>query len=86
MIFKESLKDKTVNKDENIKSLSILLEPEREYKLKRIRIAYTDKVKPVSKSKLIKTAIDNLIKDVEEQDSEEEALEYIRRLYKEAEF
>jgi len=85
MIFEETLKDKTVIKDSKPKALTMALEVEREYNLKRMAKAYEMKVKKISKSKLIKIAIDNLVKDVEEL-PEEEAIQYIRSLYKEAEF
>lgn len=85
MLFEETLKEKTVIKESKAKALTIQLETEREYNLKRIAKAYELKVKKVSKSKLIKMAIDNLIADVEKL-PEEEAIEYIRSLYKEAEF
>ena len=42
-------------------------------------------IKVVSKSKLIKMAIDNLVNEIEGL-PEEEALSYLRNLYKEAEF
>ena len=86
MLFEETLKEKTVVKESKPKALTMQLEAEREYKLKRIAKAYELKVKKISKSKLIKMAIDNLIADVEEQASEEEAIQYLRNLYKEAEF
>ena len=85
MLFEETLKNKTVVKEPEAKSLTVTLEIEREYNLKRIRIAYSNNIKKISKSKLIKMAIDNLINDVEDL-PEEEALEYLRNLYKEAEF
>ncbi len=86
MLFEETLKEKTVVKESKPKALTMQLEAEREYKLKRMAKAYELKVKKISKSKLIKMAIDNLIADVEEQASEEEAIQYLRNLYKEAEF
>lgn len=85
MLFEETLKGKTVVKESKPKALTIQLETGREYNLKRMAKAYELKVKKVSKSKLIKMAIDNLIADVEKL-PEEEAIEYIRNLYKEAEF
>lgn len=85
MLFEEILKDKTVIKDSQTKALTIALEIEREYNIKRITKAYGLKVKKISKSKLIKMAIDNLVNDIEEL-PEEEAIQYLRSLYKEAEF
>ena len=84
MLFEELLKEKTITK-EKPKALTIKLETEREYNLKRIVKAYGIEVKKISKSKLIKMAIDNLIADIEEL-PEEEAIQYLRNLYKEAEF
>ena len=85
MLFEETLKDKTVVKESKPKGFQFTLETKREYELKRIRKAYSIKVKKISKSKLIKMAIDNLIADIEEL-PEEEAIQYLRNLYKEAEF
>ena len=85
MIFEKTLEEVEVVKDLKPKALTMQLEEGREYNLKRIAKAYGIKVKKISKSKLIKIAIDNLVKDVEEL-PEEEAIEYIRSLYKEAEF
>lgn len=85
MLFEETLKEKTVPKPDSITRVRIDLEAERELGLKRIMKAYNIKVKKISRTKLIKMAIDNLINDLEGL-SEEEAIEYIRTLYKEAEF
>lgn len=85
MLFEETLKEKTVPKPDSITRVRIDLEAERELGLKRIMKAYNIKVKKISRTKLIKMAIDNLINDLEDL-SEEEAIEYIRTLYKEAEF
>lgn len=85
MLFEETLKEKTVPKPDSITKVRIDLEAERELGLKRIMKAYNIKVKKISRTKLIKMAIDNLINDLEGL-SEEEAIEYIRSLYKEAEF
>lgn len=85
MLFEETLKEKTVPKPDSITKVRIDLEAERELGLKRIMKAYNIKVKKISRTKLIKIAIDNLINDLEGL-SEEEAIEYIRSLYKEAEF
>lgn len=85
MLFEDILKEKTVVKDSKAKALTIQLETEREYNLKRMAKAYELKVKKISKSKLIKMAVDNLVADVEKL-PEEEAIQYLRNLYKEAEF
>lgn len=80
-----NIKRKKVPKPDSITKVRIDLEAERELGIKRIMKAYNIKVKKISRTKLIKMAIDNLINDLEEL-SEEEAIEYIRSLYKEAEF
>ena len=85
MLFEETLKEKKVPKPDSITKVRIDLEAERELGLKRIMKAYNLKVKKISRTKLIKMAIDNLINDLEDL-SEEEAIEYVRTLYKEAEF
>lgn len=85
MLFEDTLKEKQVAKPSNKTKVRIDLEPERELGLKRIMKAYNLKVKKISRTKLIKMAIDNLINDLEDL-SEEEAIEYVRTLYKEAEF
>lgn len=85
MLFEDTLKEKQVAKPSNKTKVRIDLEPERELGLKRIMKAYNLKVKKISRTKLIKMAIDNLINDLEGL-SEEEAIEYVRTLYKEAEF
>ena len=90
MVLEETLKETglTVVKPTEEKSIRIDLEPKREYELQKINKVYSKNVlkKKLGRTKLIKMAIDNLIKDIEEQDSEEQALEYLRALYKEAEF
>lgn len=85
MLFEETLKEKTVPKPEKDVQVRIDLEPKREFELQKIIKAYGT-VKKLSRTKLIKMAIDNLIINIEEQASEEEAIEYLRSLYKEAEF
>lgn len=88
MVFEETLKknDIRVIKPSNVTKIRIDLEPEREQKIQQIKTAYSNEIKKISRTKLIKIAIDNLIVTIEEKDSEEEALEYLRSLYKEAEF
>ena len=65
------------------------LEPKRENELQKINKVYSKEVfsntKKLGRSKLIKIAIDNLIRELEGL-PEEEAIEYVRSLYKEAEF
>lgn len=88
MVFEETIEelDLKVNKPNRISKIRIDLEPERELKLQQIIKVYTAKNRKISRTKLIKMAIDNLIVDVEEQPSEEEGIEFLRSLYKEAEF
>ena len=85
MVFEETLKEEVIVKPTKAVHYGAILDAERQYNLLRIMKAYSKEIKPISKAKLIKLAIDNLIKDVEEL-PEEEGLEYIRSLYKEAEF
>ena len=85
MLFEEKSKGLGLEKPTTETKVRIDLEPERELGLKRIMKAYNLKVKKISRTKLIKMAIDNLINDLEDL-SEEEAIEYVRTLYKEAEF
>ena len=90
MVFEETIKELNLRiiKPTKYSKIRIDLEPEREYKLQQINKVYSQKIlnKRIGRTKLIKMAIDNLIADVEKQASEEEGLEYLRTLYKEAEF
>ena len=86
MLFEEKKEGMQINKPFNKTKVRIDLEPEREYNLQVIRKVYSKEIKKISRTKLLKMAIDNLINDVEEQASEEEGIEYLRTLYKEAEF
>lgn len=90
MIFKEKLKETNFRPTDKITKVRLDLEPKRENELQKINKVYSKEVfsnnKKLGRSKLIKMAIDNLIADVNEQASEEEAIEYLRTLYKEAEF
>ena len=87
MVFEETLKKLNLNilEPTETKNITFKLETKREYNLLRLKEVYSKEIKPISKTKLIKIAIDNLINDVEKL-PEEEGLEYIRSLYKEAEF
>ena len=86
MLFEETLKDTVVIKPEEIKPYTLhTLEPEREYNIRRIKKACLKKWKKIPNSKVIKLAIDNLVNDLEDL-TEEEAIEYMRELYKDAEF
>ena len=86
MLFEEKSKGLGLEKPTTETKVRIDLEPEREHKLQVIKEVYSNNVKKISRTKLLKMAIDNLVADVEEQASEEEGLEYLRTLYKEAEF
>ena len=87
MVFEETIEEQKINliKPNSKTKVRIDLEPEREFNLQQIKKAYSKKVKTISRTKLLKMAVDNLIKDVEDL-PEEEGLEYLRTLYKEAEF
>ena len=91
MVFKEKLKELDFKGTVKPKTqVRIDLEPKRENELQKINLVYSNELllndKKIGRTKLIKMAIDNLIRNVEEQASEEEAIEYLRTLYKEAEF
>ena len=86
MVFEEKSKGMVLDKPTSKTKVRIDLEPEREQKLKVLRKVYSKEVKKISRTKLLKMAIDNLVADVEEQASEEAGIEYLRTLYKEAEF
>lgn len=86
MLFEEKSKGLGLEKPTTETKVRIDLEPEREYKLQVIKNVYSNNIKQISRTKLLKMAIDNLVADVEEQASEEEGLEFLRNLYKEAEF
>ena len=87
MVFEETIEEQKINliKPNSKTKVRIDLEPEREFNLQQIKKAYSKKVKKISRTKLLKMAVDNLIKNVEDL-PEEEGLEYLRTLYKEAEF
>ena len=86
MLFEEKSKELGLKKPTTETKVRIDLEPEREHKLQVIKNVYSNNIKQISRTKLLKMAIDNLVADVEKQASEEEGLEYLRNLYKEAEF
>ena len=87
MIFEETLTGaEGVVKPDKLTSYTMKLEPEREENIKRIIKASDIKYKHISKAKLLKLCIDNLVKDLKECKTEAEAIEYLRSLYKEAEF
>ena len=76
--------------DKQITKVRIDLEPKRENELQKINLTYSNKYlwnnKKIGRTKLIKMAIDNLVADLNEMDSQEEQLQYLKNLYKEAEF
>ena len=90
MLFEEKIKETNYRPTDKITKVRLDLEPKRENNLQKINKVYSKEVfsnnKRLGRSKIIKMAIDNLIADGEEQASEEEAIEYLRNLYKEAEF
>ena len=90
MLFEDKVKRTNYSPTKQYKKVRIDLEPERENKLQIINKVYSNEVysnnRRLGRTKLIKMAIDNLIADVEEQASEEEAIEFLRGLYKEDEF
>lgn len=90
MIFEEKIKETNFRPTDKITKVRLDLEPKRENELQKINKVYSKEVfsnnKKLGRSKLIKMAIDNLIAYVEKQASEEEAIVYLRTLYKEAEF
>ena len=90
MVFEEKLKEVQFTATGTKTKVRLDLEPKRENELQKMNIIYSKELllnsKKIGRTKLIKMAIDNLIADVEEQTSEEEAVEYLRTLYKEAEF
>ena len=89
MLFEEKIKETDFRPTEKISQVRLDLEPKRENELQKINKVYSKEVfsnnKKIGRTKLIKRAIDNLTNDLEEL-SEEEAVEYLRSLYKEAEF
>lgn len=74
------------NSDRKLKLVNVYFEPARLTKVDEIKAVYENEVKTVSRIKIIKMAVDNLVKDLEALPSEERAVEYLRELYKEAEF
>lgn len=89
MLFEEKIKETDFRPTEKISQVRLDLEPKRENELQKINKVYSKEVfsnnKKIGRTKLIKMAIDNLTNDLEGL-PEEEAVEYLRSLYKEAEF
>lgn len=91
MVFEEKLKEVEFNPTEKHKTqVRIDLEPNRENELQKINLVYSKKFllnnKKIGRTKLIKMAIDNLVADLTKLESEEEQLQYLNRLKKEADF
>lgn len=72
--------------DRKLRPINVNFEPARLTKVDEIKAVYEHEVKSISRIKIIKMAVDNLINDLEALPSEEKAIEYLRELYKEAEF
>ena len=89
MVFEEKIREFHFNPTKVKTKVRLDLEPKRENELQKMNLIYSKELllgnKKLGRTKLIKMAIDNLIRDVEEL-PEEEGLEYLRTLYKEAEF
>lgn len=90
MVLEEKAKDVNFKDKNSISKVRIDLEPKRENELQKMNLVYSKKFllndKKVGRTKLIKMAIDNLIADLNKMDSEEEQLQHLNNLYKEAEF
>lgn len=91
MVFEKKIEENSIYivKPTSKTKVRIDLEPKREFELQKINKTYSKEVfsndKRIGRTKLIKMAIDNLIADLEKL-PEEEAIEYLRTVYKEAEF
>jgi len=72
--------------DRKLRPINVNFEPARLIEVDTVKAVYGNEVKSISRIKIIKMAVDNLIKDLEALPSEEKAIEYLRELYKEAEF
>lgn len=91
MVFEEEVKDLNFKATTKPKTqVRLDLEPKRENELQKINLTYSKKFllddKKIGRTKIIKMAIDNLIADLNEMDSQEEQLQYLNRLKKEADF
>lgn len=91
MVFENKIEENSINvvKPNSKTKVRLDLEPKREFELQKINRTYSKVIysneKRIGRTKIIKMAIDNLIADLEKL-PEEEAVEYLRTLYKEAEF
>lgn len=83
MLFNE--KKEGLELKQHSKYLNVTLESERLEELAVIKAVYSNEVKPISITKLVKLSIDNLVNDLEEL-PEEKAVEHLKELYKEALF
>ena len=91
MVLEEKIKEVHFIPTEKPKTqIRIDLEPKRENELQKMNLIYSKTFllnnKKIGRTKLIKMAIDNLIADLNNLDSEEEQLQHLNNLYKEAEF
>lgn len=91
MVFENIISEEHINfhPTDRVTKVRIDLEPKRENELQKINKAYSKLVfnnaKRLGRVKVIKLAIDNLLTDLDKLDDKEQ-LEYLRALYKEAEF
>ena len=91
MVFEKKIEEHNIKifKPSSKTKVRLDLEPKRENELQKINKVYSKEVyfdeKKIGRTKIIKMDIDNLIADLEKL-PEEEAVEYVRTLYKEAEF
>lgn len=91
MVFENIISEEHINfyPTDKVTKVRIDIEPKRENELQKINKAYSKLVfnnsKRLGRVKVIKLAIDNLLTDLDKLDDKEQ-LEYLRALYKEAEF
>lgn len=91
MVFENTISEENINlyHTDNVTKVRLDLEPKRENELQKINRVYSKLVfnnaKRLGRVKVIKLAIDNLLADLDKLDDKEQ-LEYLRALYKEAEF
>ena len=89
MVFenkKQGLKVRRYTSDK-LQVVNIHFEAKRLTELSEIQAVYKNEVKStISRSKIIKMAVDNLVNDLAGLANEDEAVEYLRELYHKAEF
>lgn len=87
MLFQEKRKELNKNIKRSVENTSVRidLEPKRTDSLEIIKEVYSKDVRKISRNKLIKLSIDLLVKELKGL-PEEEAIEFITELYKEALF